>query len=71
MASAEADGERGEPGLRGPTGATGPKGEAAPTINGWDIDAASYTATPLMSNCAKGPPLQLRDLFKQFIADTR
>jgi hypothetical protein len=66
-----ADGERGEPGLRGPTGATGPKGEAAPTINSWDIDAASYTATPLMSNGAKGPPLQLRDLFKQFVADSR
>jgi hypothetical protein len=27
--------------------------------------------TPLMSNGAKGPPLELRDLFKQFIADTR
>jgi hypothetical protein len=53
------------------TAATGPKGEAAPTIIGWDIDAASYTATPLLSGGQKGPPLQLRDLFKQFIADTR
>jgi hypothetical protein len=66
-----ADGERGEPGPRGPAGATGPKGEAAPTIIGWEIDAASYTATPILSGGQKGSLLQLRDLFKQFIADTR
>jgi hypothetical protein len=48
----------------------GPKGDTA-SITGWEIDAASYTATPILPGRQKGPPLQLRDLFKQFIADTR
>jgi hypothetical protein len=60
-------GERGEEGRRGPQG---PKGDPV-SITGWEVDAASYTATPILSGGQKGPPLQLRDLFKQFIADTR
>jgi hypothetical protein len=69
-ASAGRSGGRGERGEQGPRGMQGPKGDTA-SITGWEIDAASYTATPLMSNGAKGPPLELRDLFKQFITDTR
>jgi hypothetical protein len=70
LASAGRSGGRGERGEQGPRGMQGPKGDTA-SITGWEIDAASYTATPLMSNGAKGPPLELRDLFKQFITDTR
>ena len=69
-ASAGRSGGRGERGEQGPRGMQGPKGDTA-SITGWEVDAASYTATPIMSDGQKGPSLQLRDLFKQFIADTR
>jgi hypothetical protein len=69
-ASAGRSGGRGERGEQGPRGPQGPKGDPV-SITGWEIDAASYTATPILSGGQKGPPLQLRDLFKQFIADTR
>jgi hypothetical protein len=69
-ASAGRSGGRGERGEQGPRGMQGPKGDTA-SITGWEIDAASYTATPILSGGHKGPLLQLRDLFKQFIADTR
>jgi hypothetical protein len=70
LASAGRSGGRGERGEQGPRGPQGPKGDT-PLIIGWEIDAASYTATPILSAGQKGPPLQLRELFKQFIADTR
>jgi hypothetical protein len=69
-ASAGRSGGRGEKGDQGPRGMQGPKGDPV-SIIGWEIDAASYTASPIMSGGQKGPPLQLRDLFKQFVADTR
>jgi hypothetical protein len=69
-ASAGRSGGRGERGEQGARGMQGPKGDPV-SITGWEIDAASYTATPILSGGQKGPPLQLRDLFKQFIADTR
>jgi hypothetical protein len=69
-ASAGRTGGRGERGEQGPRGLQGPKGDPV-SITGWEIDAASYTATPVLSGGQKGPPLELRDLFKQFIADTR
>ena len=69
-ASAGRSGGRGERGEQGPRGPQGPKGDPV-SITGWEVNAASYTATPLMSNGAKGPPLELKGLFKQFIADTR
>jgi hypothetical protein len=53
-----------------PRGPQGPKGDPV-SITGWEIDAASYTATPILSDGQKGSPLQLRDLFKQFIVDAR
>jgi hypothetical protein len=69
-ASAGRSGGRGERGEQGPRGMQGPKGDPV-SITGWEVDAASYMATPILSGGHKGPPLQLRDLFKQFIADTR
>jgi hypothetical protein len=70
FASAGRSGGRGERGEQGPRGPQGPKGDPV-SITGWEVDAASYAATPILSGGQKGPPLQLRDLFKQFIADTR
>jgi hypothetical protein len=69
-ASAGRSGGRGKRGEQGPRGPQGPKGDPV-SITGWEVDAASYTATPLMSNGAKGPPLELKGLFKQFINDAR
>jgi hypothetical protein len=69
-ASAGRSGGRGERGEQGPRGPQGPKGDPV-SITGWEVDAASYTATPILSGGLKGPPLQLRGLFKQFIVDAR
>ena len=64
-------GARGERGERGPKGERGPAGPAAPTIVGWQIDRASFTATPIMSDGGEGPPLELRGLFEQYQTETR
>jgi hypothetical protein len=56
-------GERGERGAKGDAGLSGA------TICGWTIDRARYLATPLMSDGSEAPPLELRELFEQFLAD--
>jgi len=61
-----AAGERGERGERGPQGSPGLSGV---TIREWKIDRARYVATPVMSDGSEGPPLELRGLFEQFLAD--
>jgi hypothetical protein len=61
-------GEKGERGERGPSGNPGLSGA---TISGWKIDRARYLATPLMSDGGEGPPLELRELFEQFLTDAR
>ena len=63
-------GARGERGERGLKGERGPAGPAAPTIVGWQIDRASFTATPIMTDGSEGPPLELRGLFEQYQAET-
>ena len=63
-----AAGEKGERGLPGPRGDPGLSGA---TISGWKIDRTRYLATPLMSNGGEGPPLELRELFEQFLTDAR
>ena len=63
-------GARGERGERGPKGERGPAGPAAPTIVGWQIDRATFTATPIMSDGSEGPPLELRGLFEQYQIET-
>ena len=65
-------GSRGDRGLKGERGLTGPRGEhgaAAPTIRAWEVERASYAATPIMSDGSKGPPLELRALFEQFLSE--
>ena len=63
-------GKAGPRGERGIMGLRGERGEAAPTIRSWEIDRARYTATPVMSDGSRGPPLELRDLFEQFFLET-
>ena len=64
-------GARGERGERGPKGEQGLAGPAAPTIVGWQIDRATFTATPIMSDGSEGSPLELRGLFEQYQIETR
>jgi hypothetical protein len=61
-----ATGGPGPKGERGPAGIAGPPGKDAATIIGWDVDRATYTATPIMSDGSPGLPLPLRGLFEQF-----
>ena len=61
------DGATGPRGERGERGLIGPRGEPAPTITGWRVDRATYTAVPLLSTGVEGAPLQLRGLFEQFL----
>jgi hypothetical protein len=61
-------GEKGERGERGPKGDPGLSGA---TIRDWKIDRARYVATPIMSDGREGPPLELRELFEQFLLETR
>src|SRR6516162_2845968 len=52
-------------GARGHVGPQGIAGKDAPRIVKWELDVASYTATPIMSDGTKGPGLELRALFEQ------
>jgi hypothetical protein len=57
-------------GQRGVAGPRGEKGEPGKTISGWVVDRGTFTVTPLYSDGSPpGPPLELRALFEQFIAD--
>jgi len=69
-AAAGSDGEDGATGPRrerGERGSIGPRGEPAPSITGWRVDCASYTAVPVLSDGSEGAPLELRSLFQQFL----
>jgi hypothetical protein len=59
-------GPKGERGESGPRGERGLPGQAAPTIQGWQVDRERYRATPLMSDGKEGPALELRPLFEQY-----
>jgi hypothetical protein len=62
-------GQSGEKGARGERGPPGEPGSSGATISGWKMDRARYLATPLMSDGGEGPPLELRELFEQFLTD--
>jgi hypothetical protein len=72
LAAAGKDGKDGATGPRGECGERGligPRGEPPPTITGWRVDRASYTAVPVLSNGIEGAPLELRGLFEQFFQE--
>ena len=62
-------GKRGIAGPKGERGERGPTGLSGATIRDWKVDRARYVATPVMSDGREGPPLELRGLFEQFLAD--
>ena len=66
IASAGRPGKQGPKGERGEAGLRGERGLPAPTILGWKIDRAAYTATPIMADNSDVEPLQLRPFFEQF-----
>ena len=37
-----------------------------PSITGWRVDCATYTAVPMLSNGTEGVPRELRSLFAKF-----
>jgi hypothetical protein len=53
-------------GPSGRKGDRGDRGEPGASIRAWHIDAANYTATPIMTNGSEGPRLELRALFRKF-----
>jgi hypothetical protein len=71
IASQGRRGAAGEKGERGPLGPRGDAGSSGATICGWKIDRARYVATPVMSDGGEGPPLELRGLFEQFVAEVQ
>jgi hypothetical protein len=64
-------GPKGDRGERGERGDRGQPGQSAPTIIGWKIDRAAYTATPIMSDNSDVEPIQLRGMFEQFHGEAR
>jgi hypothetical protein len=62
-------GSRGERGFKGERGFIGPRGECTPIIKSWQIDRATYSATPIMADGSAGPALELRPLFEQFVTE--
>jgi hypothetical protein len=61
-------GDRGQP---GPRGDKGERGEPGVTIEAWLIDREGYRASLRMSDGTVGPMLELRELFEQFLSETR
>jgi hypothetical protein len=61
-------GPKGERGESGPRGEHGLPGQAAPTIQGWQIDRDR--ATPSTSDGSEGPALELRPLFEQYHSES-
>lgn len=59
-------GRKGDQGEPGPRGEAGPRGAAGADMEGWLLDPDGYTATPLMRDGSRGPPLRLRELFQKF-----
>lgn len=64
-------GEKGAPGDRGSRGERGERGEPGAFIIGWRKDLVAYSSTPIMSDGTEGPPLEMRDMFEQFLIETR
>jgi hypothetical protein len=61
---------QGRAGRPGAPGVDGKNGKDAPRIVSWCVNRADYSATPIMSDNSRGPPLELRPLFERFFAET-
>jgi hypothetical protein len=58
-------------GQRGVAGEKGEPGRDAPHIVKWQLDQATYTAIPVLSDGRMGAQLELRPLFQQFLTETK
>jgi hypothetical protein len=66
-------GRRGRPGIPGERGARGEKGDTGDpgrSLVSWQVDRAKYRASPLWSDGAVGPNLELHGLYEQYQDDT-
>jgi Collagen triple helix repeat (20 copies) len=72
-------GEKGEPGLKGLKGDRGDRGERgapgndaapAPKTVAWRVEAETYRAFAVLADGSESPPLELRELFEQYHAET-
>ena len=61
---------QGKKGQAGADGRNGRDGRDAPRIVDWLVNRESYSATPIMSDGSRGPPLELRELFQRFNEET-
>jgi hypothetical protein len=64
-------GKRGKDGIPGQRGERGLPGEPGVSQVGWKVDPRAYAIIPVMSDGSEGAPLVLRDLFEQFLTETR
>src|SRR5262249_43256166 len=69
LASQGKRGIAGPKGERGERGAKGDPGLSGTTICDWKLDRARYLGSGLMSVGCQGPPLELRELFQQFLTE--
>ena len=60
-------GKRGAAGEAGKKGERGEKGERGPGIIGWEVD--QYAVRAVLANKSRSEPLDLRNLFEQFILE--
>jgi hypothetical protein len=58
---------QGKRGVKGEKGQRGPPGQA---IASWKFRCERYTVVPVMSDGTHGAPLELHNLFQQFLNDT-
>jgi hypothetical protein len=61
---------QGKAGKPGRDGVDGKAGKDAARITSWVVNRENYTATPVMSDGSRGPPLELHPLFERFFAET-
>jgi hypothetical protein len=64
-------GKRGERGLRGARGEPGMSAVAAPTPAYWRTDPRNFSANLVMTDGSMSPPLELREMFVEFLAQVR
>lgn len=61
----------GKRGDKGQPGEKGQRGEAGASIARWQLDTKAYSAVPVMTDGSKGPAIEMRDLFEQFLIETK
>jgi hypothetical protein len=55
---------------QGQRGVAGAAGKNTPSIMRWEANIKTFSVTPIMSNGDRGPVLELRELFQEFLRET-